>query len=150
MIWDSHPHQDVRTCLILTLLHFIGKSNSSDDEIIIWNILEEAANDDYLPVIDTLFAASRGITRWPLTHLKDSSNQIFQQFVNRIQIKILDHPTSLQARSLAWSSIDYEHCHINKLIEKAQQLCIQFDKDANTLWIKAFHHIIQSYKQQQM
>ncbi|CAF4473532.1 unnamed protein product, partial [Adineta steineri] len=25
-IWNNHPHQDVRACLILTLLHFIGKT----------------------------------------------------------------------------------------------------------------------------
>ena len=121
-----------------------------DDETIIWKILEEAADDDYLPVVQSLFAANRGNSRWPLTRLKNSSDNIFQIFVNRIQFKILDHPTSLEARSWAWSNIDYEYCDINKLIEKAQQLCIQFDKNANTLWKKAFEKIISFYKQQKM
>jgi len=147
-LWDSHPHQDVRACLILTLLHFIGKSN--ENEIIIWNILEEAADDEYLPVVQSLFAAQRGESRWPLSQLRNSSDQIFDTFVNRIQFKVLDHPKSLEARSWAWTNIDYEHCDTNKLIEKAQQLCIQFDKDANNLWESAFGKIISLYKQQKV
>jgi hypothetical protein len=149
-LWDSHPHQDVRACLILTLLHFIGKSNSNDDQTIIWKILEEAADDDYLPVVQSLFDAHRGTSRWPLSPLRNSSDQIFQTFINRIQFRILNHPTSLEARLWAWSNIDYEHCDSQKLIEKGKQLCIQFDKDANTLWVNAFNKIISSYKQQKM
>ncbi|CAF1192166.1 unnamed protein product [Rotaria sordida] len=147
-LWDSHPHQDVRACLILTLLHFIGKSNLNDDNIIIWQILEQAAYDDYLPVVQSLFAAHRGKSRWPLSQLKDSSNNIFETFVNQIQFMILDHPTSLEARSFAWSNIEYEYCHTSKLIEKAQHLFIQFDKNANTLWENAFEKVIACYKQQ--
>jgi hypothetical protein len=149
-LWDSHPHQDVRVCLVLTLLHFVGKSNSNDDQTTIWNILEEAAHDDYLLVIEYLFSAHRGDSRWPLTHLKNSSDPIFKTYVNQIQFKVLDHPTSLQARSSAWLNIDYEHCDTNKLIEKAQQLCIQFNKDANNLWTSAFQKIISLYKLNKM
>jgi hypothetical protein len=145
-LWDSHPHQDVRVCLTLTILNFISKSNSNDDRIVIWKILEEAADDEYLPVIQSLFSADRGQSRWPLTQLKNSSDPLFITFVNRIQFKVLDHPKSLQARSSAWSTIDYEYADTNKLIEKAQQLCIQFEKDANTLWETAFQKIISLYK----
>ena len=53
--WDSHPHQDVRACLVLVLLHFVGKSNSNDDETIIWEILEKAAADEYHPVLQPFF-----------------------------------------------------------------------------------------------
>jgi hypothetical protein len=102
-------------------------------------------------VIQTLFPdLKKEKNCWPLSHLKYSSDKIFYSFVNRIQLKILDHPTSLQARVSAWTFIDYEHCDTNKLFEKAQQLITQFDKDSNTLWINAFQQIISSYTQQQM
>ncbi len=149
-LWDSRPHQDVRACLILTLLYFIDKCHSNDEKIIIWTILEEAADDNYLPVVQSLFAEYRGSSRWPLTRLINSSDNIFQTFVNRIQFRILDHPTSLEARLWAWLNIDYEHCDSQKLIEKGKQLCIQFDKNANTLWENALNQIISSYKQQKM
>ncbi|CAF4099371.1 unnamed protein product [Adineta steineri] len=111
-IWNKHPHQDVRASLILTLLHFIGKSS------------------------------------WSLTKLKNSSENLFKTFINRVQLKVLDHPTLLEARLLAWSNIDYEHCDKNKLIEKGQEICTQFDKDGNTLWEKAFEKILSIYKQE--
>ncbi|CAF1219378.1 unnamed protein product [Adineta steineri] len=154
-IWNRHPHQDVRASLILTLLHFIGKTSSEEDENIIWEILEEAAEDDYLPVVQILFAdqpgrSSRGgksSPSWPLTKLKHSSENVFKTFINRVQFKVLDHPTSLKARSWAWSNIDHEHCDMKKLYEKAQELCIQFDKDGNSLWSNAFEKILSVYKQ---
>ncbi|CAM2709425.1 unnamed protein product [Rotaria socialis] len=151
-LWDNHPHQDVRACLILTLLHFIDKinPNNDDNDIIIWKILEQAADDEYLPVVQSLFAAHRGESRWPLSKLKYSSNNLFETFVNRIQFKILDHPTSLEARSWAWANVEYEHCQTSVLIEKAHLLCIQFDKNADNLWETAFEKIILSYKQQKI
>ncbi|CAF3902890.1 unnamed protein product [Rotaria sordida] len=149
-LWDSRPHPDVRACLILTLLNFIDKLHSNDEKIIIWKILEEAADDNYLPVVQSLFSAHRGSSRWPLSRLENSSDNIFQIFINRIQFRILDHPTSLEARLWAWSNINYEHCDIPKLIEKSKQLCIQFDKAANTLWEKAFNQIILSYRQKKI
>ena len=149
-LWDSRPHQDVRACLILTLLHFINKLHSDDEKTIFWKILDEAADDNYLPVIQSFFSASRGTSRWPLTRLINSSYNTFQTFINRIQFKILDHPTSLEARLWAWSNIDYEHCDLQKLIEKGKQVCIRFDKDANVLWGDAFNLIISTYKQQGM
>ena len=121
-----------------------------DNDSIIWKILEQAADDEYLPVVQSLFAAHRGESRWPLSKLKNSSNNLFETFVNRIQFKILDHPTSLEARSWAWSNVEYEHCQTSVLIEKARLLCIQFDKNANNLWENAFEKIILSYKQQKM
>ncbi|CAF4091004.1 unnamed protein product, partial [Adineta steineri] len=154
-IWNRHPHQDVRASLILTLLHFIGKTSSVEDENIIWEILEEAAGDDYLPVVQILFADQPGRSSgrgksspsWPLTKLKHSSENVFETFINRVQFKVLDHPTSLKARSWAWSNIDHEHCDMKKLYEKAQELCIQFDKDGNSLWSNAFEKILSVYKQ---
>ncbi|CAF3289844.1 unnamed protein product [Rotaria sp. Silwood2] len=149
-LWDSRPHPDVRACLILTLLNFIDKLHSNDEKTVVWKILEEAADDNYLPVVQSLFSAHRGTSRWPLSRLINSPDNIFQTFINRIQFKILDHPTLLEARLWAWSNIDYEHCDTQKLIEKSKQLCIQFDKDANTLWENAFSQIILSYKRQKI
>ncbi|CAF3633173.1 unnamed protein product [Rotaria sp. Silwood1] len=149
-LWDSRPHQDVRACLILTLLNFIDKLHSNDEKTIVWKILEEAADDNYLPVVQSLFSAQRGSSRWPLSRLINSSENIFQTFINRIQFRILNHPTSLEARLWAWSNIDYMHCDTQKLIEKSKQLCIQFDKNANILWEIAFNQIISCYKQQKI
>ena len=66
-----------------------------------WKILEEAADDDYLPVVQSLFTAPLGSSRWALSHLTDASHEIFGTFVDRIQFKVLDHPTSLEAQ--AWA-----------------------------------------------
>ncbi|CAF3999697.1 unnamed protein product, partial [Rotaria sp. Silwood1] len=115
-LWDSRPHQDVRACLILTLLNFIDKLHSNDEKTIVWKILEEAADDNYLPVVQSLFSAQRGSSRWPLSRLINSSENIFQTFINRIQFRILNHPTSLEARLWAWSNIDYMQCDTQKLI----------------------------------
>ncbi|CAF4130372.1 unnamed protein product [Rotaria sordida] len=142
-LWDRHPHQDIRACLILILLHFIGKSHSD----IIWNILEQAAYDEYFPVVQTLFASYRADSRWPLSKLRYSLKNLFETFVNQIQFKILDHPTLLEARVYAWSYLEYDYCHTNELISKAQNLCIRFDKDGNVLWSNAFQKIILFYKQ---
>jgi hypothetical protein len=46
--------------------------------------------------------------------------------------------------------IDIEYVNTNKLIEKAQQLSIQFDKDDNILWENAFAKIISLFKEQKM
>ncbi|CAF1638861.1 unnamed protein product, partial [Didymodactylos carnosus] len=88
-------------------------SNKTTDGPILWKILEEAAQDDYLPVIKSLFDTDRGKSRWPLTRLKNISYENFDRFVNRIQFKVLDHPTSLKARSEAWTNIDHGHCDTN-------------------------------------
>ncbi|UJR08041.1 hypothetical protein I4U23_012318 [Adineta vaga] len=137
-LWNSRLHPDVRACLILTLLYFMDKLHSEEEKTTVWKILEEAANDDYLPAIQCLFSASRGNSRWPLSKLMDTSNKIFQIFVDRIQFKILDHPTSLEARLWAWTNIESEHCNTQKLMEKSIQLCTEFNKEANTLWGAAF------------
>ncbi|CAF1367942.1 unnamed protein product [Rotaria sordida] len=100
-LWNSHPHQDIRACLILTLFHFVGKSNSHDDYIIIWNILEQTAYDDHLPVVQSLFASHGGNSRCSLSKLKNSLKNLFETFVNQIQFKILGHPTLLEAHSYA-------------------------------------------------
>ncbi|CAF3513550.1 unnamed protein product [Rotaria socialis] len=159
-LWDSHPHQDLRACLILILLHFVGNHNNSDDiDKAIWQILEQAAEDDYLIIVQSLFAfhqkhsrrrlprSKRGTSCWPLTRWKNLSNPLYEEFVNRIQLKVLDHPTSLNARSWAWDNIEYEHCDINKVFDKAQKLCIQFDETGNKLWEQAFNKIILLYRE---
>ncbi|CAF2126601.1 unnamed protein product [Rotaria magnacalcarata] len=159
-LWDSHPHQDLRACLILILLHFVGNHNNSDDiDKAIWQILEQAAEDDYLIIVQSLFAfhqehrrrrlprSKRGTSCWPLTRWKNLSNPLYEEFVNRIQLKVLDHPTSLNARSWAWENIEYEHCDINEVFDKAQKLCIQFDETGNKLWEQAFNKIILLYRE---
>ena len=94
------------------------------------------------------FSTDRETSHWTLSHLKNSSDKLFEKFVNQIQFKILDHPTSIGARVLAWTYIDDEHCDTKKLIEKAQQICTQFDKDGNTLYSTTFGKIVSCYKQQ--
>ncbi|CAF4325194.1 unnamed protein product, partial [Adineta steineri] len=121
-LWDSRPHPDIRACLILTLLQFIDKVHSNDDKIIIWKILEEAADDNYLPVVQTLFPEYRGSSRWPLS----------------------------QARLWAWTNINYKKYNIERLIEKSKQLCVQFDKNVNILWETAFNQLILCYKHHQI
>ncbi len=149
--WNNHPHQDIRACLILILLHFIGrKTNLNQDEIILWEILDQAANDEYILIIQYLLGLSTGRSNRILTKLKHSSKLSFEKFVNQIQFKILDHTNSLQARAFAWINIDSIYVNTNKLIDKAQQLCCQFDKDANTLWENAFGKIISLFKEQKM
>ncbi|CAF4051216.1 unnamed protein product [Adineta steineri] len=147
-IWNNHPHQDIRACLILSLFHFIGKIASNEEENIIWEILEEAAKDEYLPVVQKLFINPLEKSRCQLSKLKNSSEETFERFVKEIQFKVLSHPTSLEARLLAWSNIDYEYCDKNKLVEKGQEECAQFDIEGNTLWEKAFEKIISIYKQE--
>jgi hypothetical protein len=148
-MWDSRPHPDIRACLIMILLQFIHESNMNNDKsFVVWSILEEAAYDDYYPVVLAIFGANeKGICR-PSRGLKDSSTNLLQTFVQRIQMKILDHPTSLSARIWAWSLLDGQYCHINIVIEKGRQLCIQFDKNANVLWKQAFKTILSFYKEQ--
>jgi hypothetical protein len=149
-LWDNRPHEDIRASLIFTLLHFVQTTNSNDHLNIIWKILSEAAKDEYLLVIECLFEMNKEGPRWPLLKLKNVSDQIFEIFVNKIQFLVLDHPTSLKARSIAWANIDHKYSNTLKLIEKAQQLCTQFDKDANTLWETAFKTIILLYEEHQM
>ncbi|CAF3417336.1 unnamed protein product [Rotaria sp. Silwood1] len=145
-LWDSRPHPNIRTCLIKVLLDFIHESNIKDDTSIVWSILEQAAYDDYDPVVLALFGANDKGIRRPSIGLKDSSTKLLQIFVQRIQMKIIDHPTSLSARIWAWTLLDSEYCNISIVIEKARQLCIQFDKNANILWKKAFEKILEFYK----
>ena len=149
-MWTSRPHPDVRACLVLTLLYFLEKISSTVERNILWKILEEAADDTYLPVVQSLFADYRGNSRWPLTCSINSSNDIYRDFINRIQFRILDHPSSIEARLWAWTNIDDEHCDFPKLIDKGKQLCIEFDRNANTLWEKAFERILASNKQRKL
>jgi hypothetical protein len=100
---DSRPHPDIRTCLTMILLQFIHELNINDNESVIWSILEEAAYDDYHLVVLTLFGANEKGIRRPSRGLKDSSTNLLQIFVKRIQMKTLDHPTSLTACIWAWS-----------------------------------------------
>ncbi|CAF0914525.1 unnamed protein product [Adineta steineri] len=97
-IWNNHPHQDVRVCLILSLFHFIGKTCSKENINIIWKILEKAAMDNYPPIIKSLFASPRRTSRSRSSKLKTSLKEIFERFVKEIQFKVLDHSTLLEAR----------------------------------------------------
>jgi len=147
-LWDSRPHPDIRSCLVMILLQFIHESNVNNDESVIWSILEEAAYDDYHPVVLALFGANEKGIRRPSRGLKHSSTNLLQIFVKRIHMKILDHPTSLTGRIWAWSLLDSEYCDIDIVKEKARQLCIQFDKNANVLWKEAFKKLLSFYKLQ--
>lgn len=145
-LWDSRPHPDIRSCLVMIILQFLNESNITDDESVIWSILEEAAHDDYHRVIYALFGANeKGISR-PSRGLKNSSSNLRRIFFKRIQMKILEHSTSLTALSWAWSSIDSDYCDIDLIKEKARQLCIQFDKNANFLWKQVFKKVLSFYK----
>ena len=131
-LWDSRPHQDVRACLVSTILRLMGKVHSQDEQTVLWKILDEAAEDTYLPVIQSLFAVD-----------------LFQTLVSRIQCRILEHPTSLQARLWAWTNIDHKYCDRQQLVDKAVRLCAQFDREANTLWKAAFTLVVSICAQQQ-
>ena len=147
-LWDSQPHPDIRVCLVMILLQFIYQSKNNDEQSLIWPILEEAAHDDYNPVVLALFGANGKGLRRPSREMKESSTDLLQIFTKRIQRKILDHPTSLSARSWAWSLLDTDYCDTKLIIEKTRQLCIQFDKNANNLWKNAFQKILSFYKLQ--
>ncbi|CAF1535427.1 unnamed protein product, partial [Adineta ricciae] len=143
--WEKHPHQDIRVCLISTLLHFIGRSK---EQTVIWQILQQATNDEYLPVIQSLFVTGQDTSNSPLSQIKASQKDVFKAFVNQIQFAILDHPSSLEARSTAWLNIDQEYSDIQKLADKAEIICTQFDKEGNTLCSTAFETILSCYKHQ--
>ena len=144
-VWDSKPHPDIRACLITVLLNFIHDLNLTGEECVIWSILEEAAHDEYGPVVLALYDADAKGIRRPSRRLRASSSNL-RTFVQRIQMKILDHPTSLTSRIWAWSLLNAEYCDIDLVINKAQQLSIEFDKNANVLWKEAFQKILSFYK----
>ena len=140
-LWDSKPHPDIRACLITILMNFIR----DEEESVIWSILKEAAHDDYDPVVLSLCGADAKGIRRPSRRLRASSNDL-RIFVQRIQMKMLDHPTSLTMRTWAWSLLDAEYCDIQLVENQARQLCIEFDKNANVLWKEAFQKILSFYK----
>jgi hypothetical protein len=53
-------------------------------------------------MIKSLFAGYRRSSPWPFSRFINSSDNIFHEFINRIQFRILDHPTSSEAR--LWAS----------------------------------------------
>ncbi|CAF0893529.1 unnamed protein product [Didymodactylos carnosus] len=81
-----------------------------------------------------------------LMRLVNSDNRLFQTFVNRIQFRVFDHPSRLDARLYAWSRFDYNHCDVRRLFHKAKELCVQFDKNVNTCSGAAFERIIAAYR----
>lgn len=145
-LWGSKPHPDIRACLITVLINFIHDRNFTGEESVVWSILEEAAHDDYDPVVSALCNADAKGIRRPSRRLRASSNNV-RIFVQRIQMKMLDHPTSLNRRIWAWSLLDAEYSDIDLVRNKARQLCIEFDKNANVLWKEAFQRMLFFYKQ---
>ena len=129
--WQNRPHQDVRACLVFTLIYFLDRIQTNEEKELIWNIFEQATTDYYLPVIQSLFSEKN-----------QCSKEIFQEFVNRIQMKVLDHRTSIEARSWAWKYISSQDCDSKILLDKAKQVCTRFDKDSKALWEDAFNLII--------
>ena len=121
-----------------------------EDESIIWQILDEAADDEYILITEHLLGGAGGKSAGILSRLKHSSKSSYEKFINQIQFKILDHPKSLQCRSLAWSNIDHEHVDTQRFVEKAQEICIRFDKDAKNLWESAFRKVVSLFKERKM
>ena len=136
-LWARKPHPDVRACLIVSLLHFLDKCGQ-DETSPIWTILEQAAEDDYLPVIHALFVRTPRESPWVLTRLGNSDSRLFRTFVNRIQFRVIDHPNKLDARLHAWSRVDYNHCDLRELFHKAKELCVQFNKKCQYLLWRRF------------
>lgn len=147
--WHKKPHQDIRACLASILLHFFANAKTKEQIDSVWSILEEAADDEYKPVIETLFT-HEGNQTWPLLRLKKTANPIFEKFVNEIQFKILDHSKSLEFRSAAWMLIDCEFVDVNRLVKKTQDLSCLFDKNGNTLWDSALRLLMKLYKLNRM
>ncbi|CAF4099527.1 unnamed protein product, partial [Adineta steineri] len=159
-IWNNHPHQDVRACPILTLLHFIGKTSSNENENIIWKILEAAAEDNYLPVVQTLFADQQGKSCRSLGEIKYSSETIFEEASEDDGPPIVPELFAARQRKscsplikLKNSSEKVFETFINrikfkKLYEKVQEECAHFNKEGNTLWEQAFEKMILIYKEE--
>lgn len=139
--WTTRPHDDIRACLITTILYFFERAAKSETSAI-WSILEQASNDEYMPVIHALFDRDRRGSKWNLRTVAHTNSQLFRAFVDRIQCRVLDHPTKLEARTYAWSQIDRQYANIEKLSERAKIVCTQFDKDANTCWEPALKTVI--------
>ena len=108
-------------------------------------------------VIQTLVRFSRKITSgWCLTEYLyynqvNISSEIFIWLVINPEkhIHIYKYPTWLEARLYVWNTIDHEHCDSNKLMEKAQHICTQFNKESNNSWTTAFSKIISIGKENQ-
>lgn len=143
-LWDTKPHPDIRACLVTILIKFIHDRNFMGEESVIWSILEEAAHDDYDPAVLALCGADAKYifrqSRW----LRASPSNL-RIFVERIQMKMLDHSASLTIRMWAWSQLDAEYCDINLVMDKARQLSIQSDKNADRLCENAFQKILSIY-----
>ena len=145
--WDEKLHQDIRASLLLILLHFIDKSHSDEEQNILWNLLQQSTNEEYSLIIQYLFGSPSDKI---LSKLKYSFPNLYEKYVNEIQCRVLDHPKSLELRSIAWRNIDHEFVQFDLLIKKAEDLILLFNKDGNHLWEFAFNKLISLFKQQKM
>ncbi|CAF1336353.1 unnamed protein product [Didymodactylos carnosus] len=137
-LWLSKPHQDVRLCCVSILIQFI-KTNFENEHL--WLMLEEAASQDkYIKISDELFPGGN-LRKLLQLH----SDEQLRTFVERIQMKSLDHPT-LIIRKQAWRRIDTEYCPQLELISKAVDLCLRFDLSGRTLAIYAFQRLLDCCK----
>ena len=147
--WLSKPHQDVRLCLVQILLRYI-ETNFENEKL--WTIFEQAAVDEYIEVIASLVGVSlteRKYNRRGRYRLSTGSslpirfNSHRKIYVERVQMKVLDHPTSLESRRIAWTSIMYQYLDDpSVLLTKAKDLCLTLNKDGKSLSSSAFEQMI--------
>lgn len=148
--WKKNLHDDVRASLLLILLHFIDKSHSKDEEILLWDLLEQSTKEEYSLLIQYLFGSNGNASQRILSKLKHSFPQLFHKYVNQIQFLVLDHPKSVELRSIAWTNIDYEFVQFDSFLQKGEELILQFNQQANHLWPMVFNQFISLFKQNQM
>lgn len=101
--WKTKPYEDIPTCLIRILLHFIGQCYlNNDEEIILWIILQEPTADQYSLVIQYLFGVNSNKI---LSKLKTSFPNLYEKYIDEIP---LHRSESLEFRSIAFTNIDQE------------------------------------------
>ncbi|CAF0896335.1 unnamed protein product [Didymodactylos carnosus] len=144
-LWLSKPHQDIRVCCIAILIHFIETNFTNEN---MWAMLEQAAvSDEYGKVHDELLLNGGSPMKRRYRRKSPTSSQKIRQpekrkmFVQRVQMKILDHPSLIICQK-GWQLIDHEHCDQDQLVNKAVPICQTFDKIGNTLTQQAFARIL--------
>ena len=153
-LWDTRTHDDLRRSLLLTAIDFLGQSQvkDTDDHAVLWQMIDEASRSAYLPLVQCLFTdtSNGGSSSSPLMRMKYSCESMYRVFVNQVQMKILDHSTSSEARSWAWSNIDHQYADRHVLVDKAQHVCLQFDRDSKACFKAALDMLIAMYKQEEL
>ena len=144
-------HRNVRTALIFTQLHFLISNDLNEKDFhCLMSISDQSTDEEYLPLLQCFFSNERDKNSSILHLFRISSEENVLLFVNRIEMKILDHPKSIEVRLLAWKSIEYRYVDQKIFLEKVRQLSIEFDDYSNQLWPNALTKLLQISEYQSM